>query len=629
MTDTPSTTLLGGSALPAAGLDKQSVDEPGSLVGLKGGRSLFSADLEKASNAVRHPTKHSAVSSERPTNTTSDVPTLAPESVSKVTVSVSKTLAGIAQHAEHAKSARHRVSTVSDTTSITVAQLPGTQVYPLNGVESEDLKAHPGSEVNSSLNSVTDVADSIPLIAAQRRTGVDDSSAAVVIRKQGQLQRALGVGESHEPVALVNGQQAVNTRASGGMAHVIMDGVTDTNNDVIAGAMTGIAPGSNQNKQPSTAVLPAGGQVNAQQADVSLAANHSSALTASNVSFPAAIMWAHTNETPVSSTEQALSDINNPALLVSTNRNGMVHSIAERTTGHVAGSVVSNVMISAPESIAEDSANVDLAISTTRNTAAPADVNAATLMSAGSNLTPVDADKVGKVAVDINQLAGKAQAEIESRQQGVSTGDTLPLNNMFHALSGGTITAPLGQRSDAGLSGLISAPYTVPLLEPDADQSLSGNIRWMANDGVKNATINIAPSGMGPITVQVEINDDKMNVSIMATQNGTREALDAMLPRLREQLSAQGFDSVRLDVSDGRSDGSRHNGHQQFNQARAELMAGDQGSNDQRDPQQDASTDKSSANQTTEIDALSVDGSDTADGMFATSSGQSRYDAYV
>jgi flagellar hook-length control protein FliK len=82
----------------------------------------------------------------------------------------------------------------------------------------------------------------------------------------------------------------------------------------------------------------------------------------------------------------------------------------------------------------------------------------------------------------------------------------------------------------------------------------------MVGEGIQNATVSVTPSGMGPITVKIGVENDQMSISIVATQANTRDALEAALPRLREQLgSTQGLESVRVDVSDGRSDQSKSN----------------------------------------------------------------------
>ncbi len=148
-------------------------------------------------------------------------------------------------------------------------------------------------------------------------------------------------------------------------------------------------------------------------------------------------------------------------------------------------------------------------------------------------------------------------------------------DNMFLSLPGGIVTAPVLQRAEAGNTQLINAPINMPILQDDADKAMSGNIRWMVNEGVKNAVVNVTPSGMGPISVSIGMDKDQMSVAIVAMQGSTREALDSMLPRLREQLAAQGHENVKVDISDGRPNQSDRGYGQQFSGDQAHSEQGE------------------------------------------------------
>ena len=158
--------------------------------------------------------------------------------------------------------------------------------------------------------------------------------------------------------------------------------------------------------------------------------------------------------------------------------------------------------------------------------------------------------------------------ESMSLQSPVAAGEALvkspSVDNMFLPLSGGIVTAPVLQRTDMTSPVPVTTPFELPLLAEDADAAMASNVKWMAKEGIQNATVTVSPAGMGPISVKVGIEQDQMSVSIMAAQQTTREALDSMLPRLREQLAAQGHESVKLDVSDGRGEQSRSGNGQMF-----------------------------------------------------------------
>jgi flagellar hook-length control protein FliK len=227
-----------------------------------------------------------------------------------------------------------------------------------------------------------------------------------------------------------------------------------------------------------------------------------------------------------------------------------------------------------------------------------------------------------------NQLVASGGQVVEPMMQSDTNAASEAPSNMFQALPSGIITAPVVQRSELPANLLTSAPYTVPLMSPEADDALAGNVRWMVADGVKNAVVTVTPSGMGPISVQIDIENEQMSVSIIATQGSTREALDAMLPRLREQLGAQGLDSVRVDVSDARSDGSRSNTTgQQFGQARGEFSGNGHNNNGSSNESDQRSGDRP-ANET---ERQRVSDMQNAALGFTSGElhGQSLYDAYV
>ena len=172
--------------------------------------------------------------------------------------------------------------------------------------------------------------------------------------------------------------------------------------------------------------------------------------------------------------------------------------------------------------------------------------------------------------------ANLAQAQIQAKQQTIqafanqnasvvandsASAGNLSSDNTFLSVSGGIVTAPVLPRPDASGTQTVTTPLNMPILQNDADKTMASNIRWMVNEGVKNAVINVTPSGMGPISVTIGMENDHMNVSIVAMQGSTREALDSMLPRLREQLATQGHDNVKVDISDGGAEHSdRGNG---------------------------------------------------------------------
>lgn len=113
--------------------------------------------------------------------------------------------------------------------------------------------------------------------------------------------------------------------------------------------------------------------------------------------------------------------------------------------------------------------------------------------------------------------------------------------------------SPTATDPSSGMSIPGPAPLRLPLFAAQAPHAFVENLRWMSSEGVSSARIALHPAGLGSIDVQLTLEQDALHVSVQAGQATTREALEQLLPRLREQLAASGFDRVNVDISDRRA----------------------------------------------------------------------------
>jgi len=132
-------------------------------------------------------------------------------------------------------------------------------------------------------------------------------------------------------------------------------------------------------------------------------------------------------------------------------------------------------------------------------------------------------------------------------------GDALaPANTLAHAslVTGMTATA----------TGDALAPHQLPagtlsLKAPDWDQRMGSNVAFMLKENVSTARIHMKPEELGSMSVQVSVQSDRLSVTLAAANPMTRDALEASLPRLREQFSALGFSDVDVNVGDSGQSG--------------------------------------------------------------------------
>jgi len=88
-----------------------------------------------------------------------------------------------------------------------------------------------------------------------------------------------------------------------------------------------------------------------------------------------------------------------------------------------------------------------------------------------------------------------------------------------------------------------------PVGSDQFDVGLQGRVTWMANTGVQSAEIRLNPADLGPIRVQVSVDDDMARVVFTAQHAVARDAIEQSLPRLRDMLSDNGLSLSSSNVS--------------------------------------------------------------------------------
>jgi flagellar hook-length control protein FliK len=83
----------------------------------------------------------------------------------------------------------------------------------------------------------------------------------------------------------------------------------------------------------------------------------------------------------------------------------------------------------------------------------------------------------------------------------------------------------------------------------DFSQGLSDRVSWMVNNGVNSAKLQVNPPQLGPIELNILVQGDHAQVSMITHSAVTRDALESSSPQLREMLGAQGFGQVSVDIS--------------------------------------------------------------------------------
>ncbi len=96
----------------------------------------------------------------------------------------------------------------------------------------------------------------------------------------------------------------------------------------------------------------------------------------------------------------------------------------------------------------------------------------------------------------------------------------------------------------------ISQSIDFPVMEAGWDKAMSERVLLMANGRLQNAEIRLMPRELGPLRVEVKVDDGVASVSFHTQHAITRDAIEHALPRLREMLAEQGLSLGQTSVGD-------------------------------------------------------------------------------
>jgi flagellar hook-length control protein FliK len=109
--------------------------------------------------------------------------------------------------------------------------------------------------------------------------------------------------------------------------------------------------------------------------------------------------------------------------------------------------------------------------------------------------------------------------------------------------------------------------------QPGWNEELGDRVLWMAGHKLQNAELRLNPAELGPVRVQISMDDGNATVTFSAQHPLTRDAIEQALPRLREMLADQGLSLQNASVTEH---GAKHEQSQAGRQGGApQLRASD------------------------------------------------------
>ncbi len=89
-----------------------------------------------------------------------------------------------------------------------------------------------------------------------------------------------------------------------------------------------------------------------------------------------------------------------------------------------------------------------------------------------------------------------------------------------------------------------------PVFEPAWGERVGERVLLMASKGIQSADIRLSPAEMGPLRIQVAVDDGAAHVTFNAQHAATRDAIEQALPRLRELFTENGLSLGQANVGE-------------------------------------------------------------------------------
>ncbi len=178
---------------------------------------------------------------------------------------------------------------------------------------------------------------------------------------------------------------------------------------------------------------------------------------------------------------------------------------------------------------------------------------------AAKGLSPEDQEALKDILRQVSAMRPAVSGEAVSttlKPAGVGSETLLTAAaNLEAGVSGGlqspAVAGVVSNLSSTPTSGAHQTPpaITIPPGDKGWDQAMGERILWMVGRDLQAASVNIKPPHLGPLNIQISIQNDQASVNFTAQHGVVKDALEAAIPRLREMLAENNIQLVNVDVS--------------------------------------------------------------------------------
>ncbi len=95
---------------------------------------------------------------------------------------------------------------------------------------------------------------------------------------------------------------------------------------------------------------------------------------------------------------------------------------------------------------------------------------------------------------------------------------------------------------------LVKQGASMELIQQNVDQSIAQNIKWLVNNKIQNAKINVYPESLGQVNIALNIEDANLKINFIAATHATKELIEAGISNLRSQFQESGINLQEVNV---------------------------------------------------------------------------------
>lgn len=110
--------------------------------------------------------------------------------------------------------------------------------------------------------------------------------------------------------------------------------------------------------------------------------------------------------------------------------------------------------------------------------------------------------------------------------------------------------SPTGDRLTTSLLETPTSSISTPVRDSAWSDRISQHVMSMAAGKTRTAEIRLTPAELGPLRVQIDVDDGTANVAFQSQHAATRDALELALPRLRELLAENGLSLGQANIGE-------------------------------------------------------------------------------